>query len=53
MSEFRIFLENENASQIETAVRQGLRDADPVDLPPRQQNYQPLYLGLARLRRLS
>ena len=46
MMEYKILLENENASEIQAAVRQGIRDADPVELPPRQRDYQPLYLAL-------
>lgn len=46
MPEYKILFENENASQIETAIRQGIRNADPVDLPSRQHDYQPLYLAL-------
>ncbi len=46
MPDYKILLENENASEIQAAVRQGLRDADPAELPPRQRDYQPLYLGL-------
>jgi GNAT superfamily N-acetyltransferase len=46
MPEYKILLENENASEIQAAVRQGLRDADPVELPPRQHDYQPLNLVL-------
>lgn len=46
MPECKIILENENASEIQIAVRQGLRDANPPELPPRQNSYQPLYLSL-------
>lgn len=46
MSEFKVLLENDNASEIQAAVRQGLRDADPLELPPRQNNYQPIHLSL-------
>jgi GNAT superfamily N-acetyltransferase len=46
MPEYRILLEHEHADEIRAAVRQGLRDADPADLPPRQRDHQPLYLSL-------
>lgn len=36
MAEYGILLENENASEIEAAVRQGLRDADPLKIPYRE-----------------
>jgi GNAT superfamily N-acetyltransferase len=46
MSKHKILLENENALEIQSTVRQGLRDNDPVSLPPRQRDYQPLNLAL-------
>lgn len=46
MPEYKILFENENASEIQIAVRQGLREADPIELPPRQRDYEPLNLSL-------
>ena len=46
MPEYRILLQNELASEINAAVRQGIRQADPPDVPPRQADYQPLHLSL-------
>jgi GNAT superfamily N-acetyltransferase len=46
MSEFDIRLENNAATEIHAAVRQGIRESDPADLPPRHSDYQPLYLSL-------
>ncbi len=46
MSEHKILLENENAQEIQATVRQGLRDNDPINLPPRQRDYRPLNLAL-------
>jgi GNAT superfamily N-acetyltransferase len=46
MSEYKILLENENALEIQSTVRQGLRDNDPVEIPPRQRDYQPLNIAL-------
>jgi GNAT superfamily N-acetyltransferase len=46
MFDYKLLLENERAAEIQAAVRQGLRDADPVELPPREHDYQPLCLSL-------
>jgi GNAT superfamily N-acetyltransferase len=46
MRDYKLLLDNEHASEIEAAVRQGLRSADPAGLPPRQHDYQPLYLSV-------
>ena len=46
MPDHQILLENERASEIQAAVRQGIREADPLEVPPRQRHYQPLCLSL-------
>jgi GNAT superfamily N-acetyltransferase len=46
MPNYKILLENDRASEIQATVRQGIREADPVDLPPRLRDYQPLNLSL-------
>lgn len=46
MTDYKILLENEHASEIQAVVRQGLRNADPIELPPRELDYRPLYLSL-------
>jgi GNAT superfamily N-acetyltransferase len=46
MPNYKILLENNRASDIQAAVRQGIREADPVSLPPRLRDYQPLNLSL-------
>lgn len=46
MPEYTILLQNELATEISAAVRQGIRQADPPDVPPRLADYHPLHLSL-------